>query len=168
MISLHPYDDLSAFAVFSDLDPHDRIEACAMRGQNVTHLGLFADWRAMRGVRLLDLTLRDETSQQTFAVLALGHTGQAGVAQAALLARDHTRFRRPLVTAARRICNELPGFCADNDIRRIEARCLATHPTASRFLTVCGFAPETDMPGFGGDGAATFRQFAWIKERRKQ
>lgn len=163
MISAQPYDDHAAMAVLSRLDPNDRIEACLARGANASHLAIFADWRAMQGARLVSVVLRDEArARQPFAVLALAHTGQAGVAQAALLARDHKAHRRALAQVARRIRAEMPPFCAAHGIHRIEARCWAGHPTAARFLTLCGFAHETDMPGFGADGAATFRQFAWI------
>ncbi|MEM7317408.1 MAG: hypothetical protein AAF408_00150, partial [Pseudomonadota bacterium] len=111
---------------------------------------------------VLSLVLRDKRrANQPFAVLALGNTGQAGVAQAALLARKHRRHARALVAACRQIRAEMPAFCSDLGIRRVEARAHAGHPRASRFLQSCGFAFETDMPGFGGDGRAVFRQFAW-------
>lgn len=162
MISARPYDDHAAMAVLSNLDPHDRMEAQLVRGTNASHLAIFADWRAMRAAHLVSLVLYDETlAHQPFAVLALAETGQAGVAQAALLSRSHRRFRRALVCAVRQIRGELPVFCADLGIHRIEARCWADHPRASQFLTACGFHHETDMPGFGATGRQTFRQFAW-------
>lgn len=163
MITAQPWDDHAAMAVLSALDPHDLIEAQLSRGAAASHLAIFADWRAMQAGALLSLVLRDEgRARQPFAVLALGHSGQAGVASAALLARSHKRHRAALVQVARRIGCELPPFCARFGLHRVEARCWAGHPTASRFLTACGFAHETDMNGFGASGAATFRQFAWI------
>mgnify|MGYP006921631357 CR=1 FL=1 len=78
-----PYADASAMIVFRGLDPNDRIEADLVRGQNVSHLGLFADWRAMQMGAVLSLILTTgPKGGDPFAVLALGNPGQAGVAQA--------------------------------------------------------------------------------------
>ncbi len=163
MIEARPYDDHGAMAVLSRLDPDDLIEAQLARGGAVTHLALFADWRALQGARLVSLVLRaTRQGRAPFAVLALAHTGQAGVAQAALLARSHDKFRRELVCALRQIRSRLPGVCAEAGIHRIEARSWAGHPRAGAFLSACGFVHETDMPGFGAGGADVFRQFAWI------
>lgn len=164
MIRVRPFTDLAAMAVFRHLDPSDQLEAELVRGAPAQALGLFADWRAAAAGGVLNLVL--ETAGATpFAVLALGHTGQAGVAQAALLARDHGRFRRPLAEAAVLIRARMPGWCAERGIHRIEARCWAGHPTAAGLLTGIGFAHEADMPGFGADGAVVFRQFAWVAAR---
>jgi len=163
MITLAPFDNLGAMAVLSRLDPSDLIEAHLVRGVHADHLTLFADWRGMQAQAVLSLVLKDDRrGGKPFAVLALSNTGQAGVAQAALLARDHAAHWRALATAALMIRAGLPEYCAEWGIYRIEARCWAGHPSAARFLTHCGFAPETDMPGFGPDGTAIFRQFAWI------
>lgn len=159
MIAARPFDDFAALAVFRQLDPHDLIEAAAVRGGEVTHLSLWFDWRAMEGARVLSRVIED--GGQPFAVLALSHTGQAGVAGAAMLARDHRRFARPLAALAARIRRDMPAFCAGLGIHRVEARCWAAHPTAALLLTRLGFAHEADMPGFGRTGRETFRQFAW-------
>ena len=163
-IATAPYDDTQAMAVFRQLDPYDWIEAGLVRGVQITHLGLFADWRAMQIGAVLSLILRSEPGLHgaPFAVLALGNTGQAGVAQAALLARDHGKFRASLARACVTIRQQMPEFCAKLGIHRVEARCWAAHPTAARFLIGCGFRYETDLPGFGRDGTDTFKQFAWI------
>lgn len=167
MITLVPFENLAAMSVLSRLDPYDLIEAQLVRGGRADHLDIFADWRAMQAHALLSLVLKDDRKGGVaFAVLALGGTGQAGVAQAALLARDHARFRRGLAKAALLILAGLPGFCAERGIHRIEARCWSDHPTAARFLTYCGFARETDMPGFGLDGQARFSQFAWTAQTK--
>lgn len=163
MIRLRPYDDLAAMAVINRLDPHDQIEAETVRGAPVTALALFADWRAMQAVRLASWVIHTATGQP-FALLGLSHTGQAGVAAAALVARDHRQYRRELAAAARMIRADMPMFAAERGIHRIEARAWVDHPRASVFLALVGFRNETpaDMPGFGRDGSAWFRQFAWI------
>ena len=162
MIKVQAYSAHAAMAVLSNLDPYDLIEAQLVRGQSTTHLDLFSDWHVIQPHAVFSVVLRDETKAgQPFAVVVLNNTGQAGVAQAALLARDHIRHRRALVAACRKIRNEMPGFCIDWGIHRVEARTHAGHPRASRFLTACGFVHETDMHGFGASGRAVFRQFAW-------
>lgn len=166
MIEVRPYNDQSAMAVLSQLDPYDLMEAEATRGEAVTHLSLFADWRAMQGYRLASwVVFDDETCTCPFALVAVGHTGQRGVAGAALLARDHRRFRRPLLQLARLIRTEIPSWCNEAGVTRIEARAWASHPRASAFLKLIGFTHETDMPGFGRDGSQMFRQFAWTNPR---
>lgn len=166
MIAIRPYSDLAAMQVLSRLDPWDWAEAEATRGAPVTHLQLFAEWRAMQAARLASWVAFDsEACDRPFALVALSHTGQRSVAGAALLARDHRRFRRPLVELARLIRNEMPGWCSDAGVSRIEARAWARHPRAGAFLSLIGFAHECDMPGFGHDGSETFRQFAWTNPR---
>lgn len=161
MITLRPYDDFAAMDVIRNLDPADQLEAEATRGARASHLAIWADWRAMQGALVASWVV--ETAAGTpFALVGLGNTGQGGVAQAAMLARDHHRFRRELVAVARSIRNSMPGFCDDLGIHRIEARAWAAHPRASTFLSLVGFHPETDMPGFGPGGTETFRQFAWV------
>lgn len=163
MITARPFEDTAAMQVFHHLDPWDWAEAEAVRGEAVTHLSLFADWRAMRGAWLASWVIHDEATRP-FALLALCHTGQRGVAGAALLARDHRKFRRPLAELALRIRADMPGWAAEAGVKRIEARAWAGHPRASRFLTLCGFTHECDMPGFGRAGEETFRQFAWSEQ----
>lgn len=156
-------------AVLSALDPMDHMEAEATRGAAVTHLALFAEWRSMEPGRVMSLVLIDKRhGRQPFAVLGLSNTGQAGVAQAAMLARDHKKYARALAIAGVLIRRQMPTFCEENGIHRVEARAWADHPTASKFLTVCGFSHETDMPGFGANGAVTFRQFAWFNNCPKE
>jgi hypothetical protein len=162
MIQLRPPEPLALSAVLSRLDLHDQIEAELIRGRAATGLELFADWWAMRGAWVGSHVFATAPSRGAapFAVGALVNTGQAGVAQAALLARDHARFRRPLAELALRLAVELPEFCQARGIHRVEARCWAAHPSAPRFLTMIGFAREVDMPGFGADGSQLFSQFA--------
>lgn len=164
MIDPRPWDDLAAMAVFRGIDPWDRMEAAAIRGVAVTHVGLFADWRAARGATVADWVVHAGAGrgEAPFAVVCIANTGQAGVAQAAMLACEHRRFRRELVALARLVRVGLPNFCGRLGIRRVEARAWRAHPTASRFLTAAGFRPECDMPGFGAAGFDVFRQFAWV------
>lgn len=162
MISLRPFDDFAAFTVIRYLDPFDQMEAEAVRGARSSHLAIWADWRSIEGARVASWTVHRQAGDDPIALVALAHTGQSGVAQAAMLARDHNRFRRELVAVARTIRNRMPGFCIDLGINRIEARAWAGHPRASAFLSLIGFHHETDMPGFGPGGTETFRQFAWV------
>jgi hypothetical protein len=160
MIQARPFEDLAAMAVLSRLDAADQLEAELTRGASVTTLSLFADWRAMEAYRAASFIAFSRG--RPFAMFALGHTGQKGVASAALLACDHARHRRPLAELALTIRNAMPAFCIERGIHRIEARAWADHPTASTLLTALGFRPECDMPGFGLTGQITFRQFAWL------
>lgn len=165
MIRVRPFDDLAAMAVFHQLDVHDHLEAELVRGVNYTALGLFAEWRAAQAQGPLSLIAGTGPAQRPFAIFCLGHTGQAGVAQGALLAAHHDRHRVPLARLALIIRDRMPRFAAETGIHRIEARCWAGHPTAHRILAGMGFAHEADLPGFGPGGAHTFRQFAWTAAR---
>jgi hypothetical protein len=158
-VTLHPYEDYAALAVFNHLDPHDHMEAEAVRGAAATPLALFADWRAVQAHGPLSIIAK--AGQRPFAVIALGNTGQAGVADAAMLACSHARFAIPLARLAVTIRTRLPSYAAETGIRRIEARSWQSHPTAARLLLAMGFRHDCDMPGFGGSGHVTFRQFAW-------
>lgn len=164
MIDPRPYDDQAAMAVLRDLDGNDRIEAQLVRGVAASHLAIFADWHAMQRGALLSLVLfaGEHAWAPPFAVLALGHTGQAGVAQAAFLARNHQRWRVPIARAGVSIRRQMPFLCADWGVHRIEARAWARHPTAGHFLHALGFRAECDMTGFGATGAETFTQYAWV------
>jgi len=155
-----PYEDLAAKAVFDRLDPADHLECEIVRGQPATPLALWADWRSVEPLRLASFVAH--AGATPFAVFGLSHTGQAGVAAAALLARDHARFRLPLGRLAVTIARALPGFAAEHGIRRIEARSHFYHPSAHVLLRGIGFMSECVMPGFGLTGDALFRQWAWL------
>lgn len=162
MIQTRPYDSQSAYAVLSRLDLSDHIEAELVRGEPAQGLDLFADWRSMRGAWIGShvFCTAPALGAEAFAVGAIVNTGQAGVAQAALLARDHRIFRRPLAELGLQLSWRLPAWCAGRGIHRVEARCWAQHPTAPRFLSMIGFQHEADLPGFGADGRAVFSQFS--------
>lgn len=163
MIEARPFEDLAAWSVFQRLDPHDHLEAEFVRGASATPLALFCDWRNAVGIHCVSLIAHTDAKRGSipFAVFALANTGQAGVAQGALLARSHETFRRPLGALASRIRAQFPQYCAELGIHRIEARCWSNHPTAASLLRAIGFRHECDMPGFGKTGRITFRQFAW-------
>jgi len=161
MITVRPYDDMTALPVFQLLDPMDQIEADLVRGSSSTAVQLWADWRAVQAYRLMSFVALT-AGQTPFAVFGLAHTGQAGVAGAALLARDHVRYRRELVHLVRMIRTHLAPECAARGIHRIEARAWADHPRAGNLLRALGFAHECDMPGFGLTGQIIYRQFAWL------
>lgn len=162
MIAIRPYEDLAAMAVFRRLDVHDQIEAELVRGVSCTTLALFADWRLAQAHGPLSLVAVSGPAARPFAVLTLGNTGQAGIAQAALLACDHARHRTDLARLAVAIRAQMPGWCQTQGIRRLEARCWFDHPTASALLQAIGFDHECDMQGFGGHRDVIFRQFAYL------
>lgn len=159
MMRTGAYDDLAALTVFRHLDPADLAEAQALRGAGVRYPQLFAEWHAVQGAALLSLVIN--WHGLPVALLMLGHTGQAGVAQAALMGRDHRRFRAAMIATARRVRVEMPIFCRETGIHRIEARAWSGHPRAGIFLKLCGFQSEVQMPGFGSAGAEVFHQYAW-------
>jgi hypothetical protein len=169
LITLRPYDDATARQVLGRLDLCDQLEAEFVRGRRIEDpLSLWADWRAMVPAHLLSLVALDRRRDGQgfidvpFAVVALANTGQAGVAQAALLARDHAAFGVALARLAVMIRRGLPDFAAQHGIHRIEARSWGDHPTAGRLLRQIGFAREAVMPGFGVSGSVAFHQWAWI------
>ncbi len=161
-IALRPYEDFAAMAVLGALDAADALEAELVRGAGASRLALFADWRGMEAWREASFVAVAGAGATPFAVFGLMRTGQAGVGAAALLARDHARWRIALCRLAVILRHGLPGWCAERGIRRIEARAWAAHPTASRLLAGIGFVHECDMAGFGPDGRTRFRQFAWL------
>ncbi|MGS4947419.1 hypothetical protein ACVDG3_18225 [Meridianimarinicoccus sp. RP-17] len=168
MIDVRPYDAPAALSVFERLDRWDLFEAGAVRGGRTHYLSLFADWHAVHAANPLAwvLHVRQPLRWLPFAVVGIANTGQAGVGGAAFLSCNHDLFARPIAQAAVLIRDRMPVVAQQQGIGRIEARCLAAHPTASRFLTYLGFAHEADMPGFGGRGAAhVFRQFAWTPDQ---
>lgn len=168
MITLRPFDDATSRQVLGKLDLCDQLECEFVRGRGIDDpMTLWADWRAMVPAHLLSLVALDRRRDGQgfvdvpFAVLALANTGQAGVGQAALLARDHGAFRVALARLAVMIRRGLPGFTREHGIHRIEARSWGDHPTAGRLLAAIGFRHEAEMPGFGVSGALTFHQWAW-------
>jgi hypothetical protein len=161
MIQVRPYDDRSAMAVLQVLDIADAMEVNLVRGQVTDPLALFADWRTLQ-TQFLASFIAQTRGGTPFAVFGLSPTGQAGVACAALLARDHARYRRPLAELALQVRALLPQYCRDTGLRRIEARTWAQHPTASGLLTGLGFCYEMSMRGFGPSGATVFDQYAYL------
>lgn len=164
MLRVLPYEDLAAKAVIDRLDPADHLECELVRGMASTPLAIWADWRAIQAFRIASFVA--VTGETPFAIFGLSQTGQAGVAGAALLARDHAAFRLPLARLALRIRTELPGYIADRGVNRIEARSWADHPTAGGLLRGLGFTSECEMRGFGLTGDVTFRQWAWLPGSR--
>jgi hypothetical protein len=161
MITVRPYDDMTALPVFQHLDPMDQIEAELVRGSASAAVQLWADWRAVQPYRFLSFVALT-AGQTPFAVFGLSHTGQSGVAGAALLARDHGRYRRELVQLARKIRDGMADQARARGVHRIEARCWVDHPRAAGLLRALGFAHECDLPGFGLSGQVVYRQFAWL------
>lgn len=167
-IDARPYTHDAAIAVLTRLDAADHHEAALVRGRWVDGYQIWGDWHAGQGACLDSRVFytSPHPGALAFAVGCLVHTGQAGVAQAAFLARNHRTFRRPIAAAGAAIRRALPQFARDTGLRRIEARCWAGHPTAPRFLALLGFEIEADMPGFGATGHVRFLQFAWVARER--
>lgn len=164
MIELRLFNDADAWSVFQLLDGNDFVEAELTRGRAATNVGLFADWRSVEGARLLSQVAVAVRGRKRipFAVVGLSHTGQAGVAQAAMLAKSHRFFMRELAELGLAIRKGMPAFCRDHGIFRIEARCWADHPRAARFLEATGFHAEARLRGFGGGATrAEFIQYAF-------
>lgn len=162
-VTVRPWDDMLALPIFRQLDPHDFMEAELIRGQETNGISLWADWRAAEVFRLMSFVAL--AGQTPFAVFGLSHTGQAGVAGAVLLARDHRRFRPALGRLCVMIRAAMAAEALARGIHRIEARCWADHPTASGLLRALRFDHECDLPGFGRAGGATYRQFAFLPAR---
>lgn len=160
-VRIQPWNDAPAAGVFRDLDPHDWIEAKIARGGTPSWLTHFADWRAMQGAWLASHVLATQGGTP-FAVLAVIATAQTGVAEAAFLARNHTRFRHDISRSAVMFRQRLPDWARDHGLHRIEARCWVGHPTASALLSALGFTLEACMNGFGQKGDQSFLQFAFI------
>lgn len=159
-VTLHPYHLVSAAEVFRDLDPCDQTEADVALGYRIAPDAMAQLWSDLAIHTLYQAVAAWQG--QAFAVFSLSSAGMAGNASAALMARDHRRFRRPLAELALRIRAEMPGFALGLGVNRIEARSWAPHPTAGRLLSALGFAQECDLPGLGADGRHTFRQWAWL------
>lgn len=164
-VQLRPYDNLSAHAVLTRLDPADRAEAALIRGGEADGLDLFADWRAGAAFWIGSRVAVSSPVRGAvpFAVVAVTRAIAPGIAHAALLARDHGRFRRDLVELARLLAAELPGWAARERLTRIEARSWAGHPRAAGLLMAVGFCAECVMPGFGPAGRDSLIQWAWTR-----
>lgn len=155
--ALVDWDDVLAYRVLEALDINDMVELALWREGDPLPLALWHDWKACVGWRpLTRIALWGSTP---VALLGLQLTGR-GVAQAALLSRDHHVFRRALVRLARRIRSELPDRAAEMGIARIECRSWTGHPTAGRLLTACGFRLEAELAGY----PAPFAQYAWTRD----
>lgn len=159
-VDVRPYNDQDAFAVISRLDLADQMEVELTRGAHTPALTLWAEWRAAVPQHLLSFVAH--VGGVPFAIFALVGTGEANAACAAMLARDHRHYRRPLTRLARMIRAQIPPTMAALGINRIECRCWSDHPTAAQLLRAVGFSHEIDLPGFGRTGQLTFRQFAWL------
>jgi len=159
-VTLHAFHQVAAAEVFRDLDPWDQAESEVALGQKIPPERMAELWGDMG-----DMTLYQAVAAwqgQAFAIFSLSFAGMVGNASAALMARDHRRFRRPLAQLALRIRAELPGCAYDLGITRIEARSWAPHPTAGGLLAALDFHHECDVAGLGPDGRSIFRQWAWL------
>ncbi len=166
-IRVSDWDDEAAFEILADLDVADDLEMTLFRGDGEAALPLvlFADWRAANAGRALSVVAWTGPVGQPrpFALLGVMPTGAAGVFQAALLARDHRRFRSGIVQLVRMMRERLPDVAERQGIRRLECRSWADHPRAGRLLRALGFEREARLAGFGG-GSLTFDQWAWIRK----
>jgi len=159
-VILHPFHPVAATEIFRDLDGWDRAEAEVTLGFDLGPEDMAAYWQGLDGFALYHAVA--STGGQPFAVVSLSSAGMAGCGQAALMARDHRRFRRPLASLALRVRAELPALARRLNLTRIEARSWAAHPTAPRILRALDFTHECDLAGLGPDGRSLFRQWAWV------
>lgn len=163
MIDILPFADELAWPVLADLDLNDRLEAALYRGDAAAPLALFADWRAANAWRAASVVAVRRQGRMPFAIVGVMATGAKGVAQAAMLARNHAAWRGELARLAVELRRRMPAWADELGIARIECRSWAQHPTAGRLLEQVGFRPEADLAGF--DAGAVFRQFAWTPKR---
>lgn len=162
MIELLPFQATLALQVFRSLDPHDQMEAEVIRGAPTEAVTLYAEWHGANAWRAASFVATHGPLRVPFAVLGVSNTGQAGVGQAALLAKAHGKHKRQLAQLARIIQREIVPWTQARGIHRIECRCWHAHPTAAGFLEHAGFTLDADMPGFGSDGSHRFLQYAWV------
>lgn len=162
-VTISDYTPEAAEVVFRDLDPWDRLEGEVMRGAVRPAAVHFADWHAMQAQFLLSWVFSTPAGAP-FAVAGAVNSGFAGVAQVAFLSRDHAKWRGSIARSALLLRRIIPVAARETGLHRLEARCLADHPTAGRFLTLLGFRMEARMPGYGATGAHEFRLFSWTRK----
>lgn len=163
LANLEPFNPADALSVFSDLDENDMLEAQLTRGDAADPYDLLAGWMALEAQGAVcfigDIDLPYEGPP--IAVLALAPGSTPGLGHAAMLARDHKKWKRALVPLVRIIRDRLPAVAATMGFHRIEARSWAGHPTAATLLRATGFELEARMTGFGQSGEINFNQWAW-------
>lgn len=168
MIDLVQYRPELAVEVFRNLDGADRMEADALRDPGTHFLGLFGDWHnaARHAIESGVFVKKSALGNAPFAVIALANTGIAGVAEGAFLAADHSQNFWSIGRAAVFLKRHWLSYMAERQIHRIEARCDAAHPRASRLLEQIGFEFCCNLPGYGRDGSHTFKLYALTAERK--
>jgi len=166
-IEIVDYTPQDADRVFKFIDLNDETEALHARGfaarPDDFNLQIMLDWHGGQAFRIMSCVglLKGKSKVSApFAVFAIGHTGQSGVAQAALLAKHHFGFTRELAELVILIRHALPTIAADHNIHRIEVRSWANHPTAPNLLSALGFEKECTMLGFGATGMDEYHQYA--------
>lgn len=157
---LADWDDRAVLEVLQDLDNRDWLELVAAKGRAASAFDLWAEWRQLRGLGAVRVARWDAVP---FAVLGVINAGSLGVGQAALVARDHRRWRRGLVLLARLMRSELVAFAAAQDLWRIECRSWVGHPSAASLLAHLGFRLEAELAGFHPRGQGVFLQWAWTR-----
>lgn len=159
-LTLDPWDDAAALIVLEHLDHSDWSEVLAARGLAPAAWDLHAEWRSMRGLGVVRIA---RWSGAPFAIVGVLNAGAAGVGQAALLARAHRAWLRPLVQLGAELGRQLPAFAEAQDLWRIECRSWSGHPTAERLLRHLGFCHEAALAGFHPRGQGVFHQWAWTR-----
>lgn len=167
MPRLDAWSDTGAMAVFNDLDLQDFREAEVVRGTKVSSMALWSDWRSIRSARIFDVVAYSSpaTGRHPFAILSVVNSGVAGVAEAALVTRDVSRWGGQVARLASGLRRVFPDECRRVGIHRVEARSWCGHPSGGRLLTACGLPFEARLTGFGADGTATFDQHAWTAQQ---
>jgi hypothetical protein len=165
-LSLGEFQPRAALRVIEDLDPLDMLE---LRLGGVTPttdeiLRQMLIQQASGAYFQIAYAHRPEGGAEPFAILGIAEALASCTGSAALIARDHVAFARPL----RRLCAglraDLPTVMAATGFRRVEARCWSGHPTAPHLLRAIGFKFETELHGFGLS-ETHWLQFAIVPEK---
>jgi hypothetical protein len=165
-ISLAPFEPIAALRVIEDLDPIDRLEV-QLGGIQPTPgemLRQFIIQQAGGAHLQIVYAHRTEGGAEPFAILGVAEALASCTGSAALIARDHAAWARPLRHLCAGLRADLPAAMAAAGFRRIEARCWSGHPTAQRLLRGIGFAFETELHGFGLS-ETHWLQFAIVPEK---
>ncbi len=165
LVTIEPFNPALARCVLSDLDENDRLEAQLMRGDMAGGYDLLTDWMMIqRQGAACFIGYCDDPEPSPIAVLAIVPDTVPGLGHVAMLARDHRRWKRQLVSLVRQIRRRLPVQAQHMGLHRLEARSWVGHPTAPTLLRAIGFTPDATMTGFGFSGEIRLRQWSWLAD----
>ncbi|MEM9782159.1 MAG: hypothetical protein AAF899_06755 [Pseudomonadota bacterium] len=156
-----------ALEVFGDIDRSDLCEVELTHGRPIVAaeelLEIFKTAEKAHALCLIAWRHSPQGGAVPFAILGLGCFTEC-VATAALLARDHRAWKRPLAHLVLELRRELPRFMFEMSLRRLEARSWPDHPTAASLLSGIGFEREASLPGCACDGGP-FDLYGFVPQR---